>query len=307
MKVLIVGLGSIARKHLAALEQIDGGRHDIYALRSSEEYAEIPGVISITSLEQIGDITPDFAIISNPTSAHAKALRLLAELEVPVMIEKPVFEQAVYDDIVVDYASRGTLTYVACNLRFLGCVQYMKELVESGNHVINEVNVYCGSSLPSWRPGSDWRRCYSANAAMGGGVHLDLIHELDYVTWIFGMPENVRTTLRSQSTLEIDAVDYANYCMTYPRFCASVILNYYRPRYSRTFEIVTDTDIFTADLAANQVTDMSGQTVYSGGGSTIADTYLAQMQYFTDLVKNGARESMNPLATAYELLKYSTK
>lgn len=304
MNVLIIGLGSIARKHLDALSHIDGGEHMVWALRSSADAPEVEGVSSITSLDQLPpDAAISFVIISNPTSAHADTLKRVMTLGVPVMIEKPVFEQARYHDLVSQLASRGLLTYVACNLRFLGCLQFVKEYLATNRPTVNEVNAYCGSSLPSWRPGTDWRQCYSANASMGGGVHLDLIHELDYVAWMFGMPQRSHSVCRSVSTLGIDAVDYANYCLEYPTFCASVVLNYFRPEYRRTLEIVTDTDILTANLATNTVTDMNGNILYENASEGIADTYKAQMRYFTDLVKQGATWSFNSVEWAYDLLK----
>lgn len=302
MNVLITGLGSIARKHIEALRKaLPDERHVITALRSGRGSSQAPdGVTSVSELSEVDMSQIDFAIISNPTSAHASTVARLLPYRVPLMIEKPVFDNPFHTDLIDQAESVHTLTYVACNLRFLGCLHYLKEHVAGIR--VNEVNVYCGSHLPSWRPGTDWRKCYSAIPSLGGGVHLDLIHELDYVCWLFGTPLESRRTLRSCSSLDIEAVDYANYCLTYPGFCASVVLDYYRPVYKRTLEIVTESDILTADLAANTVTDMRGNLLFSSGKG-IADTYTDQMRYFTSLVKEGATDSFNSMAYATEILK----
>lgn len=301
MKVLIIGLGSIARKHIAALRRL-AADVEIEALRSASTSRPEPGVRDIHELPAEPD--HDFIIISNPTALHADAIRATMDTGKPLFIEKPVFESLRHQALAEELAKRGNLTYTACNLRFLGCLQYVKEhLVSHPDRRINEVNVYCGSYLPEWRPGTDFRQHYSARADMGGGVDLDLIHELDYVCWLFGRPLETTGTARRRSTLGIDAPDYAHYLLTYDTFAATVTLNYYRRDYKRTLEIVFDDETWTADLKRNTVTTAEGTTLYAGGEE---DTYLKQMDYFLGLLRSGDRAD-NDITYAFDTLKLALK
>ena len=290
MRVGIIGLGSIARKHIAALRSIDPGV-SIYALRHSHGVEQEEGIENIFSYDALRAMEPDFIIVSNPTACHREAIDCFAGQTIPLFIEKPL------QDHLLPLPDVKAHTYVACNLRFLDCLQYLKAGL-AGQRV-NEVNAYCGSYLPAWRPGTDWRASYSANAGLGGGVHIDLIHEIDYLWWLFGKPEKVWHTFRGVSSLDIPACDYANYVMEYPGFSTSVILNYYRRDYKRTLEVLTDTDTWLVDLARNSVTK-NGKAVYQSE-QTFADTYLAQMRHFTDSIESG--EKMNDITEAFEVLK----
>ena len=118
---------------------------------------------------------------------------------------------------------------------------------------INEVNVYCGSYLPEWRPNTDYKKSYSANTLLGGGVYIDLIHEIDYFFWFFGKPKNTVKSYKSNSSLAINAIEYANFTLFYTNFTTSVILNYYRRDAKRCFEIVFDDYTVEVDLLKNCV------------------------------------------------------
>jgi predicted dehydrogenase len=160
--------------------------------------------------------------------------------------------------------------------------------------------VYCGSYLPDWRPNLDFRKSYSANSEMGGGVHIDLIHELDYLYWLFGKPVEVIRKFKSQSSLSISSTDYANYILDFNGFCASIILNYYRRDTKRTLQLVFDDETWDVDLLTNQVVTQ-GQIIFSSD-QRIADTYPLQMRYFLNSVAV-EKKSMNTVADAYEVLK----
>jgi predicted dehydrogenase len=302
LKVVIIGLGSIAKKHIAAIREI---RPDasIYALRSTETAVDISSIENIYSVDEIKSIQPDFIIVSNPTILHGETIEKLIEFNVPLFIEKPALHDLQHADHIMALLEKNNIrTYVACNLRFLDSLIYIKNSIAEKRSELNEINIYAGSYLPDWRPGQDYRKVYSANKNMGGGVHLDLIHELDYLYWLFGMPLNVSSVLRNTSTLKIDAIDYANYTCVYDHFVAGIILNYYRKEYKRTMELVFGDATWQVDIAQNSISLTDGTIVFKSD-QKIANTYLNQMSYFIDFIESGSAKSMNDFAQGIDVLK----
>jgi predicted dehydrogenase len=301
MNILIVGFGSIAIKHIEAIQFLNFNA-TIYALRSTNNVVNKEGIINVFSIDNL-DITFDFAIISNPTHLHYKYIQILAEKNIPLFIEKPpVHSLDNSTDLISFIESKKLITYVACNLRFHPCVLFINEYIKTVPNIINEVNVYCGSYLPDWRPGKDFRKIYSANENMGGGVHLDLFHELDYTIWIFGQPIKSTSIKRSVSSLEINAVDYANYCLEYNNFSANIVLNYYRKKVKRTVEIVLDNQIINVDLVNNLVYDQNNQVLFQCTNFEMKNTYINQMEYFINCIKQNEKP-MNSLKDSIEVLK----
>lgn len=300
MNVLIIGLGSIARKHISALNslQID---FIIHALRSKPNASIEDGVINVYDLDF--DISFDFAIISNPTHLHFEYIKKLAQKGIPLFIEKPAIHSVENaDDLVKFIEYKKVVTYVACNLRFHPCITFLKNKLITENFKINELNVYCGSYLPDWRPGKDFRTIYSANAAMGGGVHLDLFHELDYTTWLFGLPNSSSSIIKNVSSLNIDAIDYANYSFQYLSYTANITLNYYRRKPKRQIEIVLEEDTWIVDLIKNEIKNDNEECLFKASNFNVMDTYSMQLAYFIDCLKN-KNLPMNSLKESVEILK----
>lgn len=300
MKILVVGLGSIGKKHVKTIKSLQP-QAEIFALRSRKDAEKHPQVTNIHDFDEIASIAFDFAIIANPTSEHKKTLNQLIQFGFPLFIEKPICSSLDIKDTVDMVIRKGIQTYVACNLRFLDCIKFIKEkLPQMQNKRLNEVNVYCGSYLPEWRPNYDFRKSYSAIAELGGGVHIDLIHELDYLYWLFGMPEGVKRNFKSQSSLSVSSFDYANYLLDYNGFCANVVLNYYRREPKRSLELVFDDETWNIDLLQNRIT-CKNQTIFSSD-QRIADTYQPQMEYFIDCLKE-KESTFNTISDAYHVLK----
>ncbi|MDQ0969205.1 putative dehydrogenase [Flavobacterium sp. W4I14] len=298
MKVAIIGLGSISGKHIQALKTIDDNV-EIFALRSGSNAIPVDGVQNICSLNDVQHL--DFVIISNPTSLHYQTVKMVAEYGLPMMIEKPAFFELQGVGDLQDFINKNNIfTYVACNLRFHPCLEFLKrELAKKS--AINEVNIYCGSYLPDWRPNRDYKEVYSAKSKMGGGVHLDLFHEIDYACWIFGFPMRWSTYTSSNSTLDIDAPDYANYLLGYEKFNINIVLNYYRRKAKRTLEVLFEDETWEVDLLHNIILNDRQEIIYSAPTFTMMDTYIAQMKYFIHKLSSSATP-MNNINETIEIL-----
>ncbi len=297
MKVLVIGLGSIARKHIKALNNISD-KIEIYALRSNANASVEAGIHNIYQFAELDAKTIDFIIISNPTNLHKKTIKSLLEYNIPLFIEKPIFDDLNALPLLEEIERKNIITYVACNLRFLGCISFVKEFIKDKR--VNEVNSYCGSYLPDWRPGKDFRKIYSANKDMGGGVHIDLIHEMDYIYWFFGAPNYTYSTKTSHSSLKINAVDYANYLLEYPLFCVNIILNYYRKDAKRSLEVLLDEGTLIVNLLKNQVT-FNDMVIFESSKNVI-DTYEDQLRFFIEQVIT-EKTKFNTAAEAFKILK----
>ena len=96
-----------------------------------------------------------------------------------------------------------------------------------------------GQYLPDWRPDRDYRETYSAIKEWGGGVILDLTHELDYLVWWFGRVSDVAANAGRLSKLELDVEDVAQMLLKFETgVLAQVHLDYLRKRFHRSVEVV---------------------------------------------------------------------
>ncbi len=301
MKVLIIGLGSIAQKHIEAIKKINQSAI-IYALRSSNDAKSSKDIIDLYNIADLpNDI--DFILISNPTSLHAETILNVIDLQKPLFIEKPVFDSIINKEEIVQLIGQKNIkTYVGCNLRFHPAINFIKNYVNSRNSKINEVSIYCGSYLPNWRPLQEYTKSYSSNKQLGGGVHLDLIHELDYAIWIFGKPINYNSIKRKVSNLLIDSIDYTNYNLTYSDFNVSIILNYYRSKPKRQVEIVLENEILICDLLTSTIVNGENNIIFNDNDFSFSKTYLNQMDYFINNLKND-NIYMNNIQESFEILK----
>lgn len=211
-RVLIVGLGSIGRRHLRLARQLLPSA-DIRVLRHqpSNELPEFSdGCFS--QLNEAIDFAPQLAVIASPASFHLPVAIALANAGTNLLVEKPLASDLEgVEELIACCQSKQVVLLTGYNLRFLPSLQKFRELLHA-NTIGRILSVRCeiGQYLPTWRPESDYRQGVSAQRALGGGALLELSHELDYLRWIFGEIDWVMASLSKQSALEIDVEDTAH-------------------------------------------------------------------------------------------------
>lgn len=298
MKILIVGLGSIGKKHVDALLKINNS-FIIYSYRSIKKAEKYKSVINIYNIDDIIKLNLNLIIISNPTSFHKNILEQLKFLKTAVFIEKPLFHNLNITETVNFYETNKIFSYMGCNLRFLDSLIFLKNKILVKDNSINEINVYCGSYLPNWREG-DFRESYSTKPELGGGIHLDSIHEIDYIYWLFGYPKKIYSVLKSESSLKIKSVDYANYTLEYDEFCVNIVMNYFRKCTKRNFELLTKNNIYEIDLINNTI--FKNDVEIFSSDQKIIETYHSQMVYVLNCINNDLK-SFNSIMDGYNVLK----
>lgn len=209
-RVLIVGIGSIGKRHLLLARKLLP-KADIRVLRRHQASSEVPEYSS-GSFSHIDDaiaFAPQIAVIANPAPFHIETAIALGRSGAHLLIEKPLSDSLKGIEQLLEICRKqGVVLLTGYNLRYLPSLKRFRDLL--GERVIGRVlSVRCeiGQYLPSWRPDSDYRLGVSARQDLGGGALLELSHELDYLRWIFGEVDWVKATLSRQSRLEIDVED----------------------------------------------------------------------------------------------------
>ncbi len=195
LKCLVIGYGSIGRRHARVLDDLG---HRI-ALVSRAKDVDRPRFESIS--EGIEKWSPDYVVVANDTGLHAATLTQLNQVDFGgiTLVEKPLFANS--EDF--DQKPDGPI-FVGYGLRFHPVIHRISEIL--GDDPIWTLSAYVGQYLPDWRPERDYRHSYSARSE-DGGVIRDLAHELDYALLLAGKWQRTVVAGGQISSLEINSED----------------------------------------------------------------------------------------------------
>ncbi len=282
MKMCFVGIGSIAKRHIHNLREIGTERNielEIDAYRRSAE--EVDGVDHVfTDYIEVPD-EYDAIFITNPTSLHLETLLQFQQNGHHFFIEKPVVSVDQIGEAKKIKLKKDAVYYVACPLRYNAVIQYIKKNILPEDVV--SVRSISSSYLPDWRPGQDYRITYSAHKDLGGGVDIDLVHEWDYLTYLFGMPNKVESIIGKKSNLEIDSNDYAIYIAECKDKVMELHLDYFGRKTIREVQLFTKEETIVGDLSNNQIVFLKDNRIIDFREER-DDFQKRELRYFLDVI-----------------------
>ncbi len=258
LDVCFIGIGSIAKRHIKNLREIcneSGIELHVDALRHKKGMIQENEQLGIEKCySQYDEVKKqyDVVFITNPTEMHLETINQSRGFGKNFFIEKPVVSYDQIQDIGEMHLNKDAVSYVACPLRYNAVIQYIKDNIDLSEVI--SVRSISSSYLPEWRAGIDYRNTYSAHKAMGGGVSIDLIHEWDYLTYLFGKPQKLYWIAGKKSKLEIDSEDYALYLADYKDKTVELHLDYFGRKIIREVTLFTNEDTIIGDIAQNKIT-----------------------------------------------------
>jgi predicted dehydrogenase len=241
MKILVVGYGSIGKRHVKNLSSLNQTQVSVCSKNKEAWKLEKKGIKTFTTIEQALKEKHNVAIICNETSLHIKTAIKLADNGYHIFLEKPISNSLKNIPALIKIIKRKKLiTMVGCNMRFHHGIKLMKSLIDK-NEIgsILSVTVENGSFMPDWHPWENYQISYASQKKLGGGVVLTQIHEIDYLYWFFGKVDDVYSFTEKLTDLQIDVEDYSGSLLKFKnKIIAELHLDYFQKPSVRSCKII---------------------------------------------------------------------
>ncbi|MDT7041542.1 Gfo/Idh/MocA family oxidoreductase [Candidatus Nitronereus thalassa] len=310
LKVLFVGLGAVGQRHLHNLRALLGNKVEVMAWRTGKNnhvhfdhsleqktgaLEKRYGLNVVPSLEEALNQKPQIVFIANPSSLHVPVALAAAEAGCHLFIEKPLSNSTMgLDELQAIVQKKSLHVMVGFQFRFNPGLRAVKQLIDDG--AIGKVvscQVHWGEYLPGWHPWEDYRKSYSAQEDLGGGVILTLCHPFDYLRWLIGEIQSVSAISGLVGGLELEVEDTANINVEFQSgVIGTVHLDYVQRPPSHWIQITGQTGTIKWDNADGTVTyyqadEQKWHAIPSPPGFERNNMFLDEVQHFFDcLYKN---------------------
>ena len=248
-RTIIVGAGSIGIRHRRVLESLGSKVVTVSRRSAAGDFDSLAQAVIASE--------PTYVVLATETERHLESLEDLAATDYAgrVLLEKPILDRpGLIPELPFESVSIGY------HLRFHPAVQALRTAL-SGHRILSAQLRY-GQFLPDWRPGRDYRT--TVTAGPGGGVLLELSHELDLVNWLLGPSTAICGLTSNTHTFDMEREDLAvgllgladGGIISFELNCLDRVQN-------RTMKVTTAESLFELDLIAGSLT-INGEVITAG-------------------------------------------
>ena len=223
MNALIWGTGRMARVHSACLSRA-GVRIGAVISRSGPGALPLPGAegaVYLSGPEELRTLParPQLAVICLPSDLHRAAVEALAGQVPYLLCEKPAALSPADAAAMAETAERtGCSLSVAQVLRSWDAYTAQAGRLRANRERLHTLTLWRRQPRPDWSDGN-----WLADRRRSGGILYDLaVHDVDYVTGLFGPPERVEASLGPDG-------ESVTLFLRYGSFCAAIFASWCLP------------------------------------------------------------------------------
>ena len=239
LKGAIIGLGNIAtRGHLpayltdpelqrtteivAVMDVVDTHRETIkQSLPTARFYSDLAAMLDGERL--------DFVDICAPPFTHAQYMRACAEKNIHIICEKPLTEKLQSSVDIASVVEQSRIVFVPCHqYKYSPLWEAVHGAIKSGElgritfAQFNVFRLQADTGTAAWNPA--WR---TDKAQSGGGILVDTgAHYFYLVQYLFGIPSNLSSLLRTLKHPEYGVEDTAVVMLDYQDMLAQINLTW---------------------------------------------------------------------------------
>lgn len=234
--ILMIGLGSIGQRHVRNLKRLLGDQCEISAYRvrrlqqtfsdtmqirdgvdleteyNIKVYTDLETALGLGQPAEKDRHKLDLVFVTNITSKHMECALAAAEAGCHIFLEKPVSDSMDGVERLMRLKEEKKIRiFMGYQNRYHVCIKKLQEYLKEDvlGRLVSVDAAFC-ERLTTMHTYEDYSTTYMARKEMGGGPILNLqIHDLDYLQWLFGMPESVYAAAGKHSSLNIDVEDHA--------------------------------------------------------------------------------------------------
>jgi predicted dehydrogenase len=295
MKIAILGLGSIGRRHLGNFQSIgaDVAAYDASAEQRVAARRQFPAAhIADTAEQAVAGAAG--VVVCTPPSSHVELARVGLAHGAHLMIEKPL--AASVDgvaELLRDCDTKGRRVLTAYNWRYWPPLLLAESMLKAERiGPLRAARTEYAYHLNAHRYPGTYRTSYMADARQGGGCLLDESHAIDYMRWLCGEIVEVSAAVDHVSSFEMTSDDIADLTV---RFASGAIgnihMNLFAWNVHSHFELLGERGVMQWRRMENELRVFDAEAnrweVYPSGGQ-LNDMYVEEARHFLACINGEA-------------------
>lgn len=301
MRFLVIGYGSIGKRHAINLSNIYK-KSDIFILSRKKNIIKKKKennfkFLNIQDIKKLSRETFDAIFICSGANEHISLINKFFNTTNKIFVEKPLSNSTKNVSQVLSKIKKNKKNFlVGYNLLFTKSLIKLKKIIENKKDKILKVSVRSGFDLRKWR-NINYEKTVSASKRKGGGVLLELSHEINNLIWLFGKPLWVSAHISKISNLKINTEDNVFMIIGFKDTIANLNLDFISKNYERSMTFYYKESTLKWTYLTNSIEKFSKNSKKMNfvfkGKKNLNNSYIDEIKFF---LKNTNLHKFNELS-----------